>query len=66
MYKQIIILFALISVCVSESAWGGCPNTFRPGVEFKTEDYLGKCVFPIWTRPCPNLCRTCLLFCSEI
>lgn len=42
MYKQIIILFALISVCVSESAWGGCPNTFRPGVEFKTEDYLGK------------------------
>jgi apolipoprotein D and lipocalin family protein len=42
MFKQIILLFALISTCFSASGWGGCPDTFRPGVEFNTTDYLGK------------------------
>ena len=42
MYKQIIILLALISACAAESGWGGCPNTFRPDASFALNDYLGK------------------------
>lgn len=42
MFKQIIILFALVSTILSASSWGRCPNTFREGVAFNTNDYLGK------------------------
>jgi apolipoprotein D and lipocalin family protein len=42
MLIKALIFLTLISACVSESAWGQCPVTYKEGAEFRLNDYLGK------------------------
>jgi len=42
MIFRTLIFIALISICVSKSSWGNCPDTTRTDEIFRVNDYLGK------------------------